>query len=79
MPMGRVGSITTGPTEAAWPPMSAIAPIATESLWGRDAKCQEVTYAPLFDHFVGTGKQHWRYFEAERLGSHGVDNQLELA
>src|SRR5690242_18835310 len=22
----------------------------------------------LFDHFVGTGEQRWRYFEAERLG-----------
>src|SRR6516164_6731733 len=31
----------------------------------------------LFDHLVGTGKQHWRHFEAERLSSFQIDDQFE--
>ena len=34
---------------------------------------------PLFDHLVGAGEQHRGYCEAEHPGSHGIDDQLELA
>ena len=32
--------------------------------------------ASLFDHLVGAGEQHWRDFEAERLGCFEVNREL---
>jgi hypothetical protein len=49
---------------------------------------QEPTHAPQqmtctgynnsLDHLVGTREQHWRHFEAERLGGLEVDHELEF-
>ncbi|MGA7036164.1 MAG: hypothetical protein WB052_25480 [Pseudolabrys sp.] len=34
--------------------------------------------SPLFDHFVGTGKQRRRDFDAERLCGAKIDDQFEF-
>ena len=33
-------------------------------------------YRQLLDHLVGAVEQHWRHFEAERLGSFQVNHQF---
>src|SRR5712691_3866362 len=34
--------------------------------------------AHLFDHFVGAGEQHWRYFKAETFRCLQVDDKIEF-
>jgi hypothetical protein len=40
---------------------------------------QQRTCRHSFNHFVGPGKQGWRYCKAERLRSLEVDNELEFS
>jgi len=64
-------------------PMSALPSIA--DIAERDGHVRFVPEADsctaailsLFDHLVGAGKQRWWHFEAERLGGHHIDRQIE--
>ena len=50
------------------------------------AKCHKRKYAlqqsdgygSLLDHLVGSREKRWRDFQAERSGSHKIDDELEL-
>src|SRR5262245_22552534 len=53
-----------------------VVPIRPPSL-AADPLYSEPT-APLFDHLVGAGEQHWRDLQAERLGRPEIDYQLML-
>src|SRR5262245_65496702 len=80
-----LGSFASLPRTARLRRMSAMPPIATESVGcnepTRCANCglmHRSKHGILFDHLVGAGEQRRRNFDAERLGRGQVHNEIEF-